>query len=488
MTLQKKFAVLIGLLSLTAAVSLGGAIWSVGLLDREVARPFTATAALDRDLRDARSSIENLINTLNSATSSDELAMRAAAVAFTAEQLGDLDYGAVRLGLRSARILRASAAEAQAAALAWEATPSAENRRLARERASAHLALLRRLESQTAGSADLAAEHVADVRRGILLVQVVAVVTALLAALLALSVHRRWIVEPVGRLRAAAERLGTGDLDHRVPEGGSDELALLGREVNHMAATVKRMQDEAVERERFAAVGQVVRRLAHNIRNPLAGIRGLAETTLDDLPENAEEREAQQRIIATVDRFESWLSGFLRATSPNEIVPTQGNPAEWLDAALAALRPMAESAGVTIELNAQDAPASAWFDAVQLEQALVAVVTNAVEATPAGGTVAVNASSNGAEWALTVADDGPGVTPGDENRIFEPDYTTKPGGHGIGLTSARWIVRSHGGMMSAQNAENASGRTGAIFDVRLPIGRRQGHDDGEVDRAEHPDR
>jgi len=91
-------------------------------------------------------------------------------------------------------------------------------------------------------------------------------------------------------------------------------------------------------------------------------------------------------------------------------------------------------------------------------------------------------------WTVSVLDDGPGLEPDALERIFDTDYTTKPGGHGIGLTAAKWIVRRHGGMMRAQNADEASGRRGARFDIELPIGERPGHDDGEVDRAEHPDR
>jgi len=492
MTLQRKFAVLIGLMSLTAAVSLGGAIWSVGLLDSEVARPFTATAMLSRDLRDAGHAAERIVSAVTNGVDVEEARDALGAFSVASDTLGDLDYGAVRLGARTSQLLRQSAEGVLESGGAWVETRGDGVRAELESSARSHLSLLRRLEAQAASSAELAVEHVSDIRRGLLLAQVFAVVTALLAALLALSFHRRWIVEPVARLRVGAERLASGDLDYRIEERGRDELAMLGREVNHMAATIKRMQSQAVERERFAAVGQVVRRLAHNIRNPLAGIRGLAETTLDDLPDDAEQRDAQRRIITTVDRFDGWLTDFLRATSPNEVVLAPSDPGVWLDAALAALRPMAESRGVALSLNAEGAPVSAIFDRVQLEQALVAVVTNAVEVTPRGGEVEIRVGSSRGEggegWTISVLDDGPGIDEGASERIFEADYTTKPGGHGIGLTAARWIVRRHGGMMCAQNAEEASGRRGARFDISLPLGGRPGHDDGEVDRAEHPDR
>src|SRR5262249_25264293 len=142
-----------------------------------------------------------------------------------------------------------------------------------------------------------------------------------LVGALGFSLLHRWVLQPVARLRTAAARIGDGDFAHRVlvrPGGpGRDELAQLSTEVNHMAGLVRAMQDERVERDRLAAAGEMVRRLTHNLRNPLAGIRGLAEITRGDLPPAADElRENQERIIATIDRFEHWLSELLSATSP----------------------------------------------------------------------------------------------------------------------------------------------------------------------------
>jgi signal transduction histidine kinase len=251
-----------------------------------------------------------------------------------------------------------------------------------------------------------------------------------------------------------------------MPEEGSDELSQLGREVNQMSETVKRMQAEAVEREKFAAVGQVVRRLTHNIRNPLAGIRSLAETSRDESPADSDVRDAQERIITTVDRFDQWLTDFLKATNPHRVEPRETSVGEWLDACLGALGPMAESAGVRLERRADGAPESAVFDPVQMEQALVAIVTNAVEVTPRGGRVEVVAASNGSRWTIAVEDDGPGVAPELAERLFEADYTTKPGGHGIGLTAARWIVRRHDGMIGVSRAGRGAG---ARFEITLPL-------------------
>lgn len=495
MSLQQKFSVLIGLLSLTAAVSLGGAVWSADLLDREVAAPFTATTLMSRDVRDAIRETERLRQALREASSAGvradarlgevESALRG--VDRATSVLGELDYGAVRVGLRTVSLLRESTVRTLSATREWMITPEAGGWGIAAEAVGEHLALLRRVETQATESAELAVSHVQSVRSGILMFQGVAVITAVLAAFLALMLHRRWIVEPVERLRRGTERLAAGDLTYRVPESGSDELSQLGREVNQMSATVVRMQAEAVEHERFAAVGQVVRRLAHNIRNPLAGIRGLAETSLDDAVPGTDIHDAQQRIITTVDRFDAWLTGFLRTSSPNRVVPERRPVADWLESCLAALRPMAESRGVRLELRREQAPEFAWYDPAQLEQALVALVTNAVEETSAGGAVVVSAKTIPGAWTLVVEDDGRGVDPEVAEKLFQADFTTKPGGHGIGLTAARWIVRRHRGMITAGRADPAGPCTGARFAITLPIDGEGVRNEEEVDRAERVD-
>ncbi|MBL4790043.1 MAG: hypothetical protein JKY60_13725, partial [Kordiimonadaceae bacterium] len=83
-----------------------------------------------------------------------------------------------------------------------------------------------------------------------------------------------------------------------------------------MASLIKAMQDERVERERLAAMGEMAQRTVHNLRTPLAGIRALAEITKSELDEGSELGEMQDRIMASVDRFEIWLQGMLRVSSP----------------------------------------------------------------------------------------------------------------------------------------------------------------------------
>src|SRR5690606_35072792 len=126
-------------------------------------------------------------------------------------------------------------------------------------------------------------------------------------------------------------------------------------------------------RERLAAIGDMTRRIVHNIRSPLNGVRMLAELTRMDLPEPSPLRENQDRIVSTVDRFEAWIGELPTLTRPLELTLRPRDAGAWAAGALETLRPAAEARGCALQFAAE-APVEASFDAPRLEQALVALV------------------------------------------------------------------------------------------------------------------
>jgi signal transduction histidine kinase len=312
-----------------------------------------------------------------------------------------------------------------------------------------------------------------DVIRGLLWRWLLSVIgVGVLGGLLALILLRRWVQKPVSALRKAAARIAQGDLQHRVPVRQRDELGLLSAEVNHMAQMVQVMQDERVERERLAAIGEMVRRIVHNVRNPLAGIRGLAEVTRLDLEKGSPDRENMDLIVSTVDKFERWLSELLDATSPSSIHPQQTDVKEWMSEIVDVHRSQAAARGITLELETSTAPGLASFDPKHLDHALSALVSNAIEATPEGGHVWVTARrphENGS-WEVEVVDNGRGVPADVLPRIFDLHFTTKRHGSGLGLAMVQQIIKGHAGRISVRNGDSAHPeRCGACFVICLPI-------------------
>ena len=243
-----------------------------------------------------------------------------------------------------------------------------------------------------------------------------------------------------------------------------------------MASTLARLQDERVERERLAAIGEMTRRIVHNLRGPLSGIRTLAELTRNDVDEHSPLAENQDRIIKSVDRFEGWLAKLLRTSRPLEVVAEPHDPTAWLADVVEACRARAESAGVRILIDSSGAPRTADFDAASLEQAVIALIDNAVDVSPPGGSIRVDCSIANEEngrpgWFVQVSDDGPGVQEVLRTKVFQPYYTSKPGGTGIGLAMVKQIATAHDGSADCRSvSENgiASGK-GACFRITLPL-------------------
>jgi signal transduction histidine kinase len=234
-----------------------------------------------------------------------------------------------------------------------------------------------------------------------------------------------------------------------------------------MAGAIATMQSEAVERERLAAVGEMVRRLAHNLRNPLAGIRNLAELSSMRSTGDPAVKELQGEIISAVDRFNNWLKELLNVTSPMRVNLEDHEVGPWLEAIVAAHGPLARMRSVELVRAFEGAPERARFDPRHLEHAVVAILTNAIQVSPPGSAVRVSAAVIKDQpdwWEIVVRDEGPGIPEDAQDKIFRPYFTTKRDGNGIGLAVALQAVRQHGGRIDLWTQP---GR-GTHFSVRLP--------------------
>ncbi len=515
MSLQRKFALLLGTLALIVLINIGTALWSVRMLERELSGPLASIGPVLADLHAIKHAVDGQVRAIAAArllpappaeggersTAGHIDSAPAASAEDTANRLREtnefirarlahlegLDTYRVRAGLSTTRNVRDRIDALTEAIDDWLRDRRSESLTTFGQRHRDARDLIERIEGQQVlhyTPAFLA--FGGELRTQVLFILGASLALTALGAFLAAILIRRWIMRPVSRLRDAAARIARGDLAHRIDAQGEDELALLSDEVDHMAGTIATMQEERVERERLAAVGEMVRRIAHNLRNPLAGIRSLAELTRSDLAPGSLSRGNQDRIVQTVDRFEGWLKELLSATSPlsTSLMPTP--VADWLLRSVDPLRALAASKGVELTQESGDAPPKAPIDSRHLEQALVAVVTNAIQASPNGSRVVITARltpQDESSWELRVSDGGPGVPPELQEKIFRPYFTTRRDGTGIGLALAKQVVEQHGGRIWVEpgdpvSANGNKGAAGAVFVMRLPLIGAEGSADG----------
>jgi signal transduction histidine kinase len=498
MSLQVKFLLLVGTLLLAVIGSVAAAGWSVRTVHREVATPFEQMSIALGELGKIKRAIEDIASAIGPAlspgledtspggvrdpvlslaprraTDVERLAVDSAAGRARAhfDEMERNDWYVSRIGVPTWGNIRNRLAAVIDGSRAWIEAGDERLRAGARREAFDLHELIERTELRLLEDARKAVGFSDQMR--LRLGWLLAAVTfgAALVCVLGVVLLRRWVQRPVAELRQAAARIAAGDFSHRVAVATGDEIGQLMSEVNHMASMVDQYQREAIERERLAAVGQMVRRIVHNVRNPLAGIRGLAEITRLDTPEGSEHRDNLSLIVSTVDTFERWLTQLLETTRPMDLNVTRIALTPWVMEVLKAHESGAKTKSVSLVLDSSDAPTDAEFDPRHLEHALAAVLANAIDSSPRGGSVYVRASAahDGDLVEISVQDQGPGVPAPLRERIFEPHFTTKAHGTGIGLAIARQILCSHGGRMTLDPAVNdESEARGACFRLSWP--------------------
>ncbi|HEX6070097.1 MAG TPA: HAMP domain-containing sensor histidine kinase [Longimicrobiaceae bacterium] len=220
------------------------------------------------------------------------------------------------------------------------------------------------------------------------------------------------------------------------------------------------------EQRRLSQLGEMSAVLAHEIRNPLASLKGTAQLLVEGLPEGSRELKRADRIVAEAIRLETLTSDLLDFARSGPILREEVDPRELLRESVAEVSGGAEESPV--DIDDASAPERWFLDARRLRHALVNILQNAVQATPASAPPRVRVAQERDRLVYEIRDFGPGLEPGASERVFDPFFTTRTNGTGLGLAVARRVAEMHGGSITAGNHPEG----GAWF--RLAIPERQG--------------
>jgi signal transduction histidine kinase len=276
-------------------------------------------------------------------------------------------------------------------------------------------------------------------------------------------------------LEAVARDIGEGNLSARAPETGGDEVTALARAFNRMAGDLE-ARTQAVELSDRTR-RQLLADVSHELKTPLAAIRGYAETLA--MPEVSLDEQTRRRYLDIVgdetvklERIVGDLLDLARLESGGLTLTCGAVPVAQLFQRVADRheRDMIEKQ-VTLETSVADGAGEVWCDAARMEQALQNLVANALRHTPEGGQITLTAQRAAEDVRLSVRDTGPGIPEEHLARIFDRFYKTDPSrtdpfwksGSGLGLSIVKAIVERHGGTVSAANVPSG----GAEFTITL---------------------
>jgi signal transduction histidine kinase len=280
--------------------------------------------------------------------------------------------------------------------------------------------------------------------------------------LLGLTLHRQ--LRPLGRLTQAVAGVGRGEFAPLPEPAGEDEIARLLRAYNAMTADLAKLRDlerRVQQQERLSAIGRMATRVAHDMNNPLAVIRGIAELMARQSARDGDRqaREDADLLLHHVQRCRRTVEQLLAYGRPVRLA-AEPHDLNRLCAAMTD-RWSRQNTRREVAFQAAGAPLPANVDPDQLERVMDNLLDNARDA--AEGPIRVNLREEGGWAEIRVRDDGPGFPPEARAHLFEPFHTTKRGGSGLGLASCLAIVEAHGGGMAL-----GEGPGGEVV-VRLPV-------------------
>jgi len=228
---------------------------------------------------------------------------------------------------------------------------------------------------------------------------------------------------------------------------------------------IKEMESLLREKERLAGVGQLAASVAHEIKNPLAGIRGACEIIDRRFGPGDSEKELTEEVLREVDRLNRTVTDLLDFARPRTVVPVASDIHEILDSVVALTAEDPRSRSVTVECRYDDALPVVHVDPHRMEQVFLNLVLNSFEAMDYDGHLTLSTRVNSRFAIVRVEDNGRGIDPADAKKIFEPFFTTRVRGWGLGLAVVRSILQDHGGRIELDTPSGG----GAAFDVYLPM-------------------
>ncbi len=229
------------------------------------------------------------------------------------------------------------------------------------------------------------------------------------------------------------------------------------------------IEEQLRRADRLSAMGELSAGMAHEVRNPLASIKGTAEILRDGIDSSDKKYEFAQILVREVDRLENVVRDFLSFARPDKGVSEEVSICAAMDDVVGLTRQQASKTGVEIVLNCSKNLPLISGNFEQLKQAFLNFVLNALQVMPNGGKLIIKGEVEQNFLRVIFTDNGPGIPEELQGRVFNPFYTTRQEGTGLGLAITHRIIDAHGGRVTLESKLGA----GATFTVELPIKKKE---------------
>lgn len=292
---------------------------------------------------------------------------------------------------------------------------------------------------------------------------VILAVTVLLASLIVMPVATS-ITRPLARLTQFANNFMRTPSSTLPPSGGPAEVEMMANAFGKMITDLERSKEDLMRAAKLAVAGEMAAAMSHEVRTPLGILRSSAQVLLREPGLSEEAREVCGFIVSETERLNKLVSTLIDSARPRKPELLATDITALIRQTVAMLKMQAERKNIALSLEG-DGPAYAYCDVEQITQVLLNLLLNAIQVLPEGGRITIQVAQTPERVVTTIADNGPGIPQGLQEKIFDPFFTLREGGIGLGLAVVRQIVIAHHGTIHASNNEAG----GAEFRLQLPL-------------------
>jgi signal transduction histidine kinase len=287
----------------------------------------------------------------------------------------------------------------------------------------------------------------------------------LISFLIAIPVARH-ITKPISKLTIFAKNFVSSGIQSKPPEGGPVEIKEMTAAFTTMIANLEKSQENLTRAAKLAVVGEMAAAMSHEVRTPLGIIRSSAQVLMREPQLTKEGREVCGFVVSETERLNKLVSTLIDAAKPRTLDLKPNDIIELVKHAIALLQAEAVKKNIQLHFEASTVLNKLILnvDAEQMTQVLLNLLLNAIQILPEGGQVWVAIRNMQSHIQISVADDGVGIPEEKRNHVFDPFFSQRAGGIGLGLAIVRQIVYSHFGEIFVQE----SPQHGAEFIIRLP--------------------